>query len=705
MPGFHPFLRGVRDVLLALAILQIAALGGVAAGERQTDGIGRAPLAQAAEKAVLRGPGEALDVRVEGEHISVAARGADIRDILAAVRDRTGVPIAMDGDIRGRIDLSLSRVSLEELLRTLCRNRAIEYTYDPERKAYRIVRAVLPASGPAGAAAPVAAAGNSPPPPPASMDGHAARGAGDPASGKTLLTAAPVLPESSTGEAPRDSRGRLLYKPREILVKFRPEAGAGEIRALHAKLGGTVLKTLPSRSLQRVRVREGMSEAEALAAYRASGLTVIAERHALRYPDATPEPTVPNDPDFPKQWGLHNTEQRVTVKDTYPDINALAAWNLPPGSGEVVIAVIDTGLDYTHPDLAGRIWTNPAEIPGNGLDDDGNSFDGRILIDDVRGWDFADDDNDPRDRPVLPTDSFYGHGTHVAGIIGARGDNGAGIAGVFWNAKIMALKAQSDYENAMEDFDIIAALHYAAAMGARIVNCSFGGDTASLSEYEAFEALRQAGILVVAAAGNNGVDLDDPQSPKTYPACYARHDYDATHPALDHIIAVAAGDQNDGLSAISNYGAASVDLMAPGVVIYSTLPGNSYGYKTGTSMAAPHVAGIAGLLLARDPTLTYAQVKAAILSTVDPIASVATKLVTGGRANAHAARATIASVPGDITGDGFLNLADAVAGLHLMAGFPSERFRNPDLGALIGGNSEIGMAEVLFILQSVAGVR
>jgi len=145
--------------------------------------------------------------------------------------------------------------------------------------------------------------------------------------------------------------------------------------------------------------------------------------------------------------------------------------------------------------------------------------------------------------------------------------------------------------------------------------------------------------------------------------------------------------------------------MAPGVIIYSTLPGNSYGYKTGTSMAAPHVAGIAGLLLARDPTLTYAQLKAAILSTVDPIASVATKLVTGGRANAHAARATIPSLPGDVTGNGVLDLADAVAGLRLMAGFPSERFRNPDLGAIVSGGSKIGLAEVLFILQSVAGVR
>ncbi len=359
---------------------------------------------------------------------------------------------------------------------------------------------------------------------------------------------------------------------------------------MHAKLGGTVLKTLPSARLQRIRVADRMSEAEALSRYRASGLTEIAERHALRYPETGPDPILPNDPDFPKQWGLHNTGQNVNgtpgVADA--DMDAPEAWNLPPGAGEVVIAVIDTGVDYTHPDLAGRIWSNPVEIPGNEFDDDHNSFDGNALIDDVRGWDFADDDNDPMDRLVSSTDPYYGHGTHVAGIIGARGDNGAGIAGVFWNAKIMALKAQPDGGNAMEDCDIIAALHYAATMGARIVNCSFGGDTASLSEYEAFKALRQAGVLVVAAAGNNGVNLDDAQSTKTYPAYYARHDDDATRPALDNIIAVAAGDQNDGLSAISNYGRTSVDLMAPGVIIYSTLPGNSYGYKTGTSMATPH---------------------------------------------------------------------------------------------------------------------
>ncbi len=227
VPGFRPFLKGVRHILLALAILQLAALGGVAAGERKTDGIGR--LAQAAENAAPQVPGETLDVRVEGERISLTARGADIRDILAAVRDRTGVAIAMDGDIRGRIDLTLSRVSLDELLRRLCRNRAIEYAYDPERKAYRIVRAVLPASGPAGVAAPGPAAGNSPPPPPASADSLAARGAGDPASERAPSVAArpscrpavrtrrrataggasctsPVKSSSSSGRRPR--RGR-----------------------------------------------------------------------------------------------------------------------------------------------------------------------------------------------------------------------------------------------------------------------------------------------------------------------------------------------------------------------------------------------------------------------------------------------------------------------------------------------------------------
>jgi len=730
MQGLHSFPRGARGTLFALALLLIVGTGGAGADNRTTPEAagapstaipsaaadqtgkppddGRAPVAAAGagSGASLEDPRARLDVHVDGALISIEARGAPVRDVLDALRTRTGVAIAADSGIGGRVDLSLSRVTLEELLRQLCQNRAFEYAYDPERRTYRIVRAVLPDSTDRDDnAPPLSAAGGAPPPPRMDQASRSAGGATDPAAAHTRAIPLQTAPAGGADAAPRDARGRLLYKPREILVRFRPEAAADEIRDLHAKLGGTVLKALPSAHLQRVRVREGMGEAEALAAYQASGLTAFAERHALRYPETTPEPTVPNDPDFPKQWGLHNTEQRVTVKDTYPDIDVLAAWNLPPGAGEVVIAVIDTGVDYTHPDLAGRIWTNPAEIPGNGLDDDGNSFDGRILIDDVRGWDLADDDNDPRDRPVPPTDSFYGHGTHVAGIIGARGDNGTGIAGVFWNAKIMALKAQSDYENAMEDFDIIAALHYAATMGARIVSCSFGGDTASLSEYEAFEALRQAGILVVAAAGNNGVDLDDPQSPKTYPAYYARHAYDATHPALDHIIAVAAGDQNDGLSSISNYGQASVDLMAPGVTIYSTLPGNSYGYKTGTSMATPHVAGIAGLLLARDPTLTYAQLKAAILSTVDPIASVATKLVTGGRANAHAARATIASVPGDITGDGLLNLADAVAGLRLTAGFPSERFKNPDLDAIVSGESEIGLAEVLFILQSVAGVR
>src|SRR6185369_5814767 len=223
-------------------------------------------------------------------------------------------------------------------------------------------------------------------------------------------------------------------------------------------------------------------------------------------------------------------------------INAPAAWNITTG-GSVKVAVIDSGVDYNHPDLAANVWTNPGEIAGNGVDDDHNGF-----IDDTRGWDFVNNDNNPMDD--------NGHGTHVAGTIAARGNNGIGVAGVAWTAQIIPLKTQNTQGNGFTS-DAVKAINYAAHVGAKVINASFGGSAADPAEDSAIAA---ANLLVVAAAGNNGSNND---VTPFYPASFNR----------SNIISVANTTQSDTLNYDSNYGTVSVDLAAPGYAILSTVPG------------------------------------------------------------------------------------------------------------------------------------
>jgi hypothetical protein len=322
----------------------------------------------------------------------------------------------------------------------------------------------------------------------------------------------------------------------------------------------------------------------------------------------------PDDPSFMQLWGLHNTGQSGGVADA--DIDALEAWDITTGSRDVVIAVIDTGVDYTHPDLAANMWTNPGEIPGDGLDNDGNGF-----VDDVYGWDFANNDSNPMDDNE--------HGTHVAGTIGAVGGNARGVAGVNWQVSIMALKFLTGGGSGSTS-DAVAAINYATRMrrdfGINIVatNNSWGGGGASTSLRQAIEAGGAAGILFVAAAGNESNDNDASPS---YPASYTS----------EAVLSVAASDRSNRMAGFSNFGARSVDLAAPGVSIYSTTPGNRYASFSGTSMAAPHVAGVVGLLAAADPTASAADIRAAILNTTTPVAAFAGRTATGGLLNAAAA--------------------------------------------------------------------
>ena len=306
--------------------------------------------------------------------------------------------------------------------------------------------------------------------------------------------------------------------------------------------------------------------------------------------------TTPNDPSFPSLYGLNNTGQTGGTLDA--DIDAPEAWDLTIGSRSIVVGVIDTGVDYTHPDLAANIWTNPGEIAGDGIDNDGNGY-----VDDVHGYDFVNNDGDPMDD--------NGHGTHVSGTIGAVGNNAVGVAGVNWQVQIMGLKFL-DSNGSGPTSAAVSALNYATMMrnnygvNIRLTNNSWGGGAFSQALSDAITASGNAGMLFVAAAGNSASNNDATPS---YPASYN----------LPNIIAVAATDQNDALASFSNYGATSVDLAAPGVSILSTYPNNTYSSMSGTSMATPHVSGAAALAWSYAPGATYQQIRDALFDGVDPL--------------------------------------------------------------------------------------
>lgn len=286
------------------------------------------------------------------------------------------------------------------------------------------------------------------------------------------------------------------------------------------------------------------------------------------------------------------------------------AWDISTGSSGILVAIVDSGVDYSHEDLRGNMFRNPSEVAGNGLDDDGNGF-----IDDLHGYDFVGLDGDPSDP--------NGHGTHCAGTIGAKGNNGVGVVGVNWNVSLLAVRVL-DVNGYGTLTDVAAGVRYAVDRGARVLNLSLGGPEQSGILESALMYARDRGVLVVAAAGNSTSNNDLVPS---YPASST----------LENILAVAATDSSDLLSWFSNYGATSVDVAAPGSSILSTVPGNGYARYSGTSMAAPQVAGLAGLLLSLDPAASAVDIKAMILGSATKVKSLEGKILSGARINALAA--------------------------------------------------------------------
>ena len=457
-------------------------------------------------------------------------------------------------------------------------------------------------------------------------------------SGKTASISSDTSSVSSGASQVKISEQSILsqmekgrYVQGELLVKFKRDIAAASLEKVHQAMGASVIKKYSLVSnLEHVRLPRGTSVRDAVVEYMSNPDVEYVEPNYIARIET---PVIPDDAAFGDQWALWNLGTYANGTSG-ADIKAPLAWNISVGTTQVMIAVLDTGIDFNHPDLAGNIW------PSKGF-----NFVTCLKFDEFGNCEISGVPNDD------PMDDF-GHGTHVAGIIGAAGGNGIGVAGVMWSVNLMAVKVlNADGEGSAAD--IVAGIQFAVNNGAKVINASLGGSEFSQSVFDAVSAANSAGVLFVAAAGNDGSNND---VTPFYPASFD----------LPNIIAVAATDQNDNLVAFSNFGAVHVHIAAPGVYIVSTIPNGGFGtleYLAGTSMAAPHVSGVAGLLMSyyngaldghHNSLFNIYQVRTAILANSDReedgypnLATLKGKINTEGRLNAFRALACLA-VPSDL---------------------------------------------------------
>lgn len=419
------------------------------------------------------------------------------------------------------------------------------------------------------------------------------------------VVACAVVMAPQQNAAAQQNAASQAYSSDHVLVGFTQGTTPAQRRTVERRVGAREIGSYGvGGRLLRVRAGTVMS-----------AIATLESAPRVRYaePDFVVEPSaVPNDPSFPLQWSLRNTGQVVngTGGKAGADVDATAAWDVTTGNRSVVIAEVDSGIDYTHPDLAANIWSNPGGVGGCAAG--------------THGYNTVAGNCDPMDD--------FGHGTHVAGIMGAVGNNSRGITGVEWRASLMPVKFMNDQGHG-SDYRLLKALDWVitaknAGVNIRVINDSgtWVGTGYSQAVRDELSTLAADNILFVTAAGNSRSDNDT--TPR-YPCSYG----------APNEICVAATNQRDRLAGFSNYGVTSVDLGAPGDNIYSTLPGGTYGYMKGTSMASPMVAATAALVLTRQNMSTSA-LKADILDTVHPLTALSGKVSTGGRLD------TCSAVPG-----------------------------------------------------------
>jgi subtilisin family serine protease len=416
------------------------------------------------------------------------------------------------------------------------------------------------------------------------------------------------------------------HVPGQLIVRFKGDIKAESKMSFLKSMGVASVETFSASGAALLTFAEKGST-KALAARAA----VLAKRPDVAWVEANTILRIsgrrPNDTDFALQYALHN-DGTQTGSIAGADIKALGAWEVTTGSKQVLVGVIDTGVDYRHPDLAGNYWFNPGETgldangrdkATNGIDDDNNGY-----VDDFRGWNFVGNNNDPMDD--------HDHGTHCAGVIGASTDNGVGMAGVNWNVSMVGIKFLSASGGGTL-VDAVRSIEYATKIGVTMTSNSWGGGGYSETMVAAITDARNKGILFVAAAGN---DARSNETNGAYPASYQ----------VENIISVAATDNKDTLARFSNFGATSVHVAAPGVDIWSTTKAGQYRRMSGTSMATPHVAGVAALIKAAHPEVDYNQVKARLVNSSDPVPALVGKVVAAGRVNARDSLATDSIAPG-----------------------------------------------------------
>lgn len=423
-----------------------------------------------------------------------------------------------------------------------------------------------------------------------------------------------LIPRTSVYSQRRDN-AKQLYADDRIVVKLKAQsaADADSLAEEIVRAPGARAEALSQRhpGSQLIHLNQSLSVEEAIDRASADPRVEYAEPDYFVY--ATD--TVPDDPLFVggQMWGLSQTSCQFCSQQT-PSIDATRAWDITTGSDDIIAVVLDTGVDLQHEDLAPNAWVNPSPgaLPG--------------FSNDINGWNFYNDNNQ-----TFTSSGEDFHGTHVAGSIGAMGNNSKGVTGVAWHVRLMSLKFLGGTQGKGSTSNAVKGINYAIDMrnrgyNIRVINASWGGGGNSQALHDAIAAANDAGILFVCAAGNDGSNIDDTPS---YPAAFAG--------GLAGTISVAAVDQTGSLASFSNYGHDSVSLAAPGVQIESTYPGNNYTTLSGTSMATPYVSGIAVLLWSQNPSLSPAQVKQRIVDTSEPLSSLASIVARSGRASAYAA--------------------------------------------------------------------